>query len=252
MTRRAVTGALSVGAFLLLWQFVGSHQIVSASLISYPTQIVQSMGAMIASGELAANGAVSLTEFAYGLLPAIVAGIALGLTLALNRTVRLLCDPVLTAIYQAPAIAFVPIVVVWFGIGMSSKVAMVFFSALFPVMINTTTGVEGISETWVRAVRAYGGSLFHVVTKAILPGALPSIMTGVRLALGRATVALIAAEMYASFNGIGRLVQQYSAADRAPEIFVLVIVISGFGYACVLFVRALEGWLAKWRLEFEQ
>jgi NitT/TauT family transport system permease protein len=158
---------------------------------------------------------------------------------------------VLVAIYTAPAIAFIPILVVWFGVGPYSKVVIVFLSALFPIIINTRTGVDQIAEPWLRAVRAFGANPLQVVQKAILPGSLPAIMAGLRLGLGRAIVGLIAAEMYVSFAGIGRLIQTYSSAARASEIIVLVAVIATFGFACVTLVRMLERRLGPWTSDFD-
>jgi ABC-type nitrate/sulfonate/bicarbonate transport system permease component len=251
-SRRLVVGATAVAAFLALWQVVGSLNIIRSDLISYPSEVVATMITMSRSGELGSNALISIVEFLQGFIPAVVLGIVLGVALALVRWFRLLLDPLLIAIYQAPTIAFIPIIVVWFGVGAQSKVAMVFLSAIFPVMINTTTGVQGVAEPWLRAVRSFGANHLQVVVKAILPGSLPAIMAGIRLGLGRAIVGLIAAEMYVSVAGIGRLVQVYSSADRASEIIVLVVVISGFGFLCVSFIRTLENKLGPWRLDLEQ
>jgi NitT/TauT family transport system permease protein len=126
---------------------------------------------------------------------------------------------------------------------------MVFLSAVIPIVINTTTGILEVQESWVRACRAFGATRHQVIAKAILPGALPTIMAGVRLSIGRAIVGLVAAEMYVSVKGIGRLIQVYSTSDRAAEIFVLVIVVSSFGLLLVTLLRWLEEWLAPWSLE---
>jgi len=251
VSRRTVIGTLAVAAFLVAWQLVGSHNIIRSDLISYPSEVVTTFATMSASGELAKNAAVSLAEFVQGYVPAVVFGIGVGVVLALVRPLRLFFDPVLIAIYTAPAIAFIPILVVWFGVGAPSKVVIVFISAFFPVMINTRTGVAEVAEPWLRAVRAFGATRLQVIAKAILPGSLPAIMAGLRLGLGRAIVGLIAAEMYVSLMGIGRLIQVYSSAARASEIIVLVTVIAGFGFACVSLVRTLEQRLGTWRSDFE-
>ena len=126
---------------------------------------------------------------------------------------------------------------------------MVFLAAVVPVAINTTAGVNEVSELWIRALRAFGASRTQVLAKAVLPGALPSIMTGIRLGVGRGIVSLVAAEMYVSLKGVGRLIQVYSTSGRSAEIFVLVAVVSSFGLVCVSALRALETRLAPWRIE---
>jgi sulfonate transport system permease protein len=251
MSRRTVIGASAVVVFIVAWQLVGTRNLIRSDLISYPSEVVTTFVRMTASGELGRNAAVSLLEFLQGYVPAAIVGIAAGVVLALVRPVRLLLDPLLVAIYTAPAIAFIPILVVWFGVGSFSKIVIVFLSAVFPVMINTRSGVVEVAEPWLRAVRAFGATRTQVVVKAILPGSLPAIMAGLRLALGRAIVALIAAEMYVSLMGIGRLIQVYSSAARASEIIVLVVVIAGFGFACVSVVRVLENRLGTWQADFE-
>jgi len=251
-SRRLVVGSLSVVVFLALWQIVGSTNLIRSDLISYPSEVVATMAKMASTGELGSNAWVSLNEFFVGFVPAVIFGIVAGIALALVRRLRLLLDPLLIAIYQAPIIAFIPILVVWFGVGTTSKIVMVFISAFFPVMINTMTGVAQVAEPWTRAVRSFGANTLQVVSKAILPGSLPAIMAGMRLGVGRAVVVLIAGEMYVSVMGIGRLVQVYSSAARASEIVVLVVVISTFGFACVSFLRWLENRIGPWRQELEQ
>jgi len=246
---RPAIGALGIGAFLLLWQLAGAGSAARADFISYPTEILATFAGMAASGELGANVAVSLGAFAEGFLPAILVGIAFGTAFALSRRLRYLVDPLFAALYSAPMIAFVPVIVVWFGVGVESKVAMVFLAAVVPVAINTTAGVNGVSEAWVRTLRAFGASPLQVVAKAVLPGALPAIMTGIRLGVGRGIVSLVAAEMYVSLKGVGRLIQIYSSSGRPAEIFVLVAVVSSFGLVCVSALRALERRLAPWAID---
>ena len=243
---RALVGASAVLTFLAVWQWAGSREVVRSDLISYPTEIARALMAMIASGELGANLGITLQEFALGFVPAVVFGVALGLAFALSRRLLYLVDPLFAALYTAPMIAFVPVLVVWFGVGMQSKAVMTFLSAFIPIVINTRTGVAEVHESWIRALKAYGATPLQIIFKGLLPGALPAIMAGLRLAVGRSIVSLIAAEMYVSVKGIGRLVQVYSSSDRAAEIFVLVLVISSLGFAGVVLIRRVEAWLAPW------
>ncbi len=243
---RQIVGVASVAVFLVIWEIVGSFEIVRSELISYPSEIVRALLAMIASGELAANLGVTLQEFAMGFAPAVFFGVALGLAFALSKRLLYLADPLFSALYTAPMIAFVPVLVVWFGVGLASKAVIVFLSAFIPIVINTRVGVTEVQENWVRALRAYGATPLQIVAKGLLPGALPAIMAGLRLAVGRSIVSLIAAEMYVSVKGVGRLVQVYSTSDRAADIFVLVLVISSLGFAGVVLLRKIETLLAPW------
>jgi ABC-type nitrate/sulfonate/bicarbonate transport system permease component len=246
---RAVVGFLSVALFLTAWQIVGGNDVIRSDLISYPSEIAQTLLQMTASGELGSNVAVSLQEFIQGFVPAIGVGIAAGTAFALFRRLHYLFEPLIVALNTSPIIAFVPIVVVWFGVGTQSKAIMVFLAAVIPIVINTMTGIGQVHESWIRACRAFGASRPQVIVKAILPGALPSVMVGVRLAVGRAIVGLIAAEMYVSVRGVGRLIQVYSSSERAAEIFVLVAVVATFGFLLVTLLRRIEGLIAPWSLE---
>lgn len=246
---RTVIGLVSVLLFLILWQIVGSHDIIRSDLISYPTEITETFWRMALSGELGINIAVSLQEFVQGFVPAVLIGVAIGTSFALSRRLRYMFDPLVTALNTSPIIAFVPIVVVWFGVGLESKSVMVFLAAVIPIIINTSAGIAEVNQSWIRACRAFGATRLQVIIKAILPAALPVVMTGIRLSVGRAVVALIAAEMYVSVRGVGRLIQVYSTSDSAAEIFVLVALVSGFGFVLVSALRKIEEWLAPWRLE---
>jgi ABC-type nitrate/sulfonate/bicarbonate transport system permease component len=246
---RAVVGLLSVALFLIAWQIVGASEIIRSDLISYPSEVAETLVRMTASGELGSNVAVSLQEFLQGFAPAIAVGVAAGTAFGLHPQLRYLFDPLIVALNTAPIIAFVPIVVVWFGVGTQSKAIMVFLAAVIPILINTMTGIGQVHESWMRACRAFGASRAQVILKAVLPGALPAVMVGVRLAVGRAVVGLIAAEMYVSVRGIGRLIQVYSTSERAAEIFVLVAVVASFGFLLVTLLRRVESWLAPWSLE---
>jgi NitT/TauT family transport system permease protein len=246
---RATIGFMAVGLFLAAWQIVGANEIIRSDLISYPSEVAETFLAMSASGELGSNLAVSLQEFIQGFVPAIAIGIAAGTAFALSRRLHDLFEPLIVALNTSPIIAFVPIVVVWFGVGTQSKAIMVFLAAVIPIVINTMTGIGQVHESWIRACRAFGASKSQVILKAMLPGALPSVMVGVRLAVGRAIVGLIAAEMYVSVRGIGRLIQVYSTSERAAEIFVLVAVVASFGFLLVTLLRRIERSIAPWSLE---
>jgi ABC-type nitrate/sulfonate/bicarbonate transport system permease component len=246
---RAVVGFAAVSLFLIGWQIVGANEIIRSDLISTPSEIAETLVRMTASGELGSNAIVSLQEFIQGFVPAIGIGIAAGTAFGLSRRLHYLFEPLIVALNTSPIIAFVPVVVVWFGVGTQSKAIMVFLAAVIPIVINTMTGIAEVHESWIRACRAFGASKPQVIAKAILPGALPAVMVGIRLSVGRAVVGLIAAEMYVSVRGIGRLIQVYSTSDRAAEIFVLVAVVSSFGFLLVTLLRRIESLLAPWSLE---
>jgi sulfonate transport system permease protein len=247
---KTIIGTASVSIFLVVWQLAGSTELVRSELVSYPTQIVAALYVMVVSGELGENIPTSLREFIEGLTAAIIGGFIVGLAFALSRRVRYLFEPLFVALYTAPMIVFVPVLVVWFGLGTLTKSAAILISASIPIVINTTTGILEASEPCIRALRAFGANKIQVVIKGIMPGALPTIMAGVRLAIGRAIVILIAGEMYVSTHGIGRLISNYSVAPHgAPQIFVLVGIVAVFGYLCIFILKTIERRLLPWRID---
>jgi ABC-type nitrate/sulfonate/bicarbonate transport system permease component len=248
---RLTTGLLAVGGFVVLWQLAGSTNAVPADLISYPTQVLAAAMRMTASGELASNAAISLLEFGYGFLPALVLGVGLGLLMGLSRRLRYLLDPLIMALYTPPQFTLLPLLVIWFGIGLESKVAMVFLGALFPIVVNTSTGVQQVDPVLVRAVRAFGGSQLDVVRKVVVPSALPSMMAGIRLGIGRAIIGVVVGEMYVAVAGLGHLVQVYSSAARPAELIVLVMLFALFGLVAVNVARAIEERVGGWRQSLE-
>lgn len=249
--RRTLTGGLAVALFLAVWQLVGSWNLVRANLISYPTQILAVGASLVASGELGRHALVSLQEFVYGFAPAVAVGILLGLAMGQFRRLRYLLDPLVMALYTAPRIALIPILVVWFGVGMESKVAVVFLGAVFPILVNTLAGVQQIDPLWVRAARAFGANRLQVIASVVLPGALPAVMAGLRLGLGRALLGVIVGEMYVSVAGMGQLIQVYGSAGRAAELIVLATIIAGFGLLCITALRRVEERIGPWRRELE-
>ncbi|MDE3074353.1 MAG: ABC transporter permease, partial [Chloroflexota bacterium] len=248
--RRGLTSSAAVAVFLVAWEVVGSQGIVSAELISYPSQIVQAAVAMAASGELAANSLVTLVEFVEGFVPAVAVGLIIGLLLAMFRRLRYLCDPVLMALYTAPRIAMIPIVVIWFGIDEKSKVVIVFLSAVFPVLMNTMAGVQQVDPVWIKAARAFGATRRQITQKIVLPGALPAIMAGIRLGVGRGLLSVIVAEMYVSLAGLGHMLQTLTnnPGDTA-QIFVIALGVAAVGFFVVVGLRALEEKSAAWRVD---
>jgi ABC-type nitrate/sulfonate/bicarbonate transport system permease component len=249
--RRGLIGGTSVALFLAVWQLLGSQNIIRSELISYPTQVLPVGAELAGSGELGAHAIVSLQEFVYGFLLALALGMLVGFALGQFRRLRLLLEPLTMALYTTPRIALIPVLVIWFGIGIESKTAIVFLGAVFPILVNTMAGIRQIDVSWVRAARSFGASELQVVAKVALPGALPAVMAGIRLGIGRALIGVIVGEMYVSVAGVGRMVQVYGNAGRATELIALVTIVATFGFLCIAMVRWLEERVAPWRQPIE-
>jgi NitT/TauT family transport system permease protein len=185
--------------------------------------------------------------FAVGLSAALVLGIVLGLLMGRYRLAEYILDPFVYAFDATPRVALIPLLLLWFGLGTSSKIAIVFLSGLFPVLMNTFSGVRTVSGHLVDIGRAYGAREGKIFTKIILPAALPFIMAGIRLAVGRALIGIITAEMFTAVSGIGALLIRYSSALATDKFFVPVILLALLGVILSSAVERLQKRLAPWK-----
>jgi len=244
--RRLLIGGGSVLLVVAGWQVAGSSNLVSADLISSPSEVLRVGVSMAASGELTEHVLVSLTEFGVGFPAAVAVGVLAGLLMGHCRLVRHLLDPTIMALYSTPRIALIPILVLWFGVGVASKMAVVFLAGLFPVLVNTMTGVRHVDPIWAQAVRSFGASRLQVLVVVTLPAAFPTVLAGIRLGLGRAVTGVIVGEMYVSIAGVGQLIQAYGNAGRTAELMVLVAGIAVFGLVCITGLYRLEDRFRLW------
>ena len=230
---------------LLLWEIFGRK--VNPLFLSYPSAIAVALVQLLKTGELQRQALGSLQVFAIGLSAALVLGIGLGLLMGRYRLAEYLLDPYVYALDATPRVALIPLLLLWFGLGASSKIAIVFLSGLFPVLMNTFSGVRTVSAHLVEVGRAYGAAEGKIFTKIILPAALPFVMAGIRLAVGRALIGIITAEMFTAVTGMGALLVRYSSALATDKFFVPVIFLALVGVALSSAVEKLQKRLAPWK-----
>jgi ABC-type nitrate/sulfonate/bicarbonate transport system permease component len=237
--------ATSVVVVLSLWEIFGRQ--VDPLFLSYPSAIARAFFQLLGAGEFERQALGSLQVFAIGLIAALVLGIALGLLMGRYRLAEYLLDPYVYALDATPRVALIPLLLLWFGLGTSSKIAIVFLSGLFPVLMNTFAGVRTVSAQLVDIGRAYGAREGKIFTKIILPAALPFVMAGIRLAVGRALIGIITAEMFTAVTGLGALLIRYSSALATDKFFVPVILLALLGVFLGGAVEKLQKWLAPWK-----
>ena len=237
--------AVSTVMVLFLWEIFGRQ--VNPLFLSYPSAIARAFWQVLASGEFQRQALVSLQVFAVGLGAALILGIGLGLLMGRYRLAEYLLDPYVYAFDATPRVALIPILLLWFGLGMPSRIAIVFLSGLFPVLMNTFSGVRTVSAGLVEVGRAYGASEKELFSKIILPAALPFIMAGIRLAIGRALIGIITAEMFTAVTGLGALLIRYSSALATDKFFVPVIFLALLGVILSSAVEKLQKRLAPWK-----
>lgn len=236
---------VTTGAFLLGWELYGRS--LNPIFLSYPTAVAGAFVELILNGQLLRATIESLSALAIGFGVSIVSGIAIGLLMGRFRTVYHGLDPFVTALYNTPSVALIPLIQLWFGLGLQAKVVIVILSAFFPIVINTFAGVRNTSRGMVDVVRAFGASEQQVMTKVVLPAAVPFIMAGLRLAVGRAVIGIVVAEFFTALSGLGGLIIVFSNSFATAKLFVPVITLVVLGLLLTAAARALEARFATWK-----
>lgn len=242
---RIPIGAGAVLVLLLLWQLL-SVTTAAGKLSSSPVAVALAVPQVLQDG-LVREGLYSLQGFAIGMALGVAIGIGLGLFLGAIPRLSFLLEPALMAFYITPTIALLPLIVIWFGVGSTSTAIIVFLSAVFPVLLNTVAGLRQGDPAWSRTIRAFGGGRLLTFRLADLPGALPEIILGIRLGIGRGIIGVVVAEMYASSRGLGSLLDIYTRAYRISELCVVVFAIGILGCALVQGMKVVEDRVGTWR-----
>ena len=243
-------GAGSIVLLLLVWQVVPYFVPLKPGtklFFTVPSQIAGTLWEMFASGSVWAPLGVSATAFAIGLALAIVAGLPLGILLGRSNTLNAMFDPFVTAFNATPRLVFLPLLMLWFGIGLWSKVAVVFLGALFPLLINTYEGVRNADKLLVNVVRSFGANEWDIARLVVVPNALPFIVVGLRLAIGRAVLGVVVSEFFGSQEGLGVVMVRAASAFQVNVVFAGLIIFAALSLAMTGLVKLLEDRMTRWR-----
>jgi ABC-type nitrate/sulfonate/bicarbonate transport system permease component len=239
--------ALSVLIFLAIWEVVGRR--MDPIFMTYPVAIFHAAIGLIASGELLRGLLQSLVPFAIGMAISIVFGIALGLAMGLWRMFEYAVDPYTNALNAIPRVALVPLIILWFGLGVLAKIVIVVSVAIFPIIINTYSGVRDVRGILLDVGNAYAATRGQSLRLIILPAALPFIMAGVRLGLGLGIIGMIVAEFFTAINGLGGIIVAYGNTFQTDKMFVAILVVGIMGVVLSEVAMALERRWASWRVD---
>lgn len=246
--RRFWLGLASVFLFVSVWELTLTYLVpVNPFFFTKPSLIAAAFKEQIQGPKLWHDLAVSSRAFLWGFLFAVVIGIPVGLVMGWRRRVEYLLDPFLTALYASPLVALAPLFIIVFGVGVSGKAALVFLLSVFPFVFNACAGVKSTDLLLINVIRSFGGTEKDLYLKAILPSALPYIIAGARIAIGRGLVGIIVGEFYAASEGIGFAISQAGDTYRLPDMFVGIIILSLIAVALTELMRKLELTLAPWR-----
>lgn len=240
------TAAVSVFTGLLIWEVVGRYLVENKLFLATPLQALGEIWATLLTGELIHHSWVSAQEFFIGFIAAVIAGIAVGLAIASSPRAADALNPWVSGIYATPIIAVAPLFILWFGIGIWSKVAVVVSLVIFPVIINTEVGIRSADRQLIEMVKAFGASRSQVFWKVSLPAATPFILAGVRLGVGRGLIGVVVGELFGARAGLGFLIVQAAEVFNMPLLFAGIIVLAAAGIALTAAFRSLEQRLVPW------
>jgi ABC-type nitrate/sulfonate/bicarbonate transport system permease component len=234
----------SLAVVLSIWQVVGMH--TNPVLFTTPTAVVAAAGDMIASGELWKYLAPSLVVFCAGLAISIVLGISSGLLLARFWFVDVALGPYITFLYSTPAVALVPLIVLWAGYEFTAKTIILILFAFFPITINTYQGVKNVDSKLLEVGKAFRCSERQLWINIILPAALPFIVAGLRLAVGRGLIGMVLADLYTAISGIGYLIVRSASIYRVDRMFVPIVTLGLLGVLMTTLVSLFERRVVPW------
>jgi NitT/TauT family transport system permease protein len=234
----------SIVLVLVAWEVFGRRMPLYTS---YPSAIFTAAGEMIASGQLWKAMAESSRTLFGGFFIAAVISIGLGLIVGRYKLVQAALDWIFNAIYATPLVAIIPLVIIWMGLGFEAKLFIVATFAFFPILINTIAGVRNVSAELIEVADAFSAKEKQIFLKVILPSAVPYIMTGLRLGIGRALIGMIFAEFFTSIAGLGGLIKRFERDFDTASMFVPILMLTIIGVVLIQGVRLLENRVAPWR-----
>ncbi len=239
-------GTLSVIGGLLIWELVSRFVVDNALFLAGPIEIVRAIVRLAASGELWRHVWISSIEFVIGYVIACVLGVIAGLAMANSDTMKRIMQPWVSGLYATPTIALAPLFILWLGIGIWSKVLVVILLVFFPVAINTEAGLRTTSDRLIEMLRSFGANDRQIFFKVSLPSALPFILAGFKLGIGRGLIGVVVAELFGSRAGLGRLISESADAFNMPDLFAGVIVLAVAGIALTAGFSWIEKKLVPW------
>jgi NitT/TauT family transport system permease protein len=244
-----ILGGAAVLLAVALWQAIWSAGKISPLFFTGPSTVVSRFWEEWTRGRLKQDLAYSGTNFVIGVGLAIAAGVVLGVIIGWYRRLAMVFEPFVNALYATPRVALIPLILIWFGIGMWSKVFIVFINAFFPVLINTIGGIRATDADLLRAARAFCASDWQIFKTVAIPGAVPFILTGVRQSVALGLIGVVVGEMFGGSQGIGYMVNYGGQTFQTDTVFMGVVIIALSGIVLTWLAERLEKHFSRWRVQ---
>ena len=242
----ALLGWLTMLAFFVLWELAPALGLVKPLFTSSPSRIFKA-ALWLAERGLWQDIQVSAQEFGIGLGLAAISGVPLGMLLGWNGRLRAMFNPLISAFHATPRVALLPLLILWLGIGIGSKIAIVFLGSIFPILITVMAGMRTIDENLLKCARSFGANRRQIFLTLALPSTVPFIIAGMRLAVGRALIGVVVGELVASTAGIGHMMSIAGATFQTDKVFVGILILAGAGYSLTELLTWIEAHFERWR-----
>jgi NitT/TauT family transport system permease protein len=247
-TRRALTTLVVI---LVGWELLGRFVLTDPLFFAPLSEVAIAAAHLWQSGELQTHIWVSFSELFEGVIAAIVVGIGIGVALGTSQRVRDYSEIYITALYATPLVAVTPLLILWLGIGVVSKAAVVFLTAVFPILINTASGIRATEALLIEVAQSFCGTRAQIITKVMLPSAVPFMLTGIRLGIGRGIVGVVVGELFGARAGLGYLIFTSGQTFDVPALFVGIITLAVMGVGLTFAAELVERYALRWRRPVE-
>jgi ABC-type nitrate/sulfonate/bicarbonate transport system permease component len=238
---------LAIAVFVLGWEILARSGLVSALFLPPPSVVARTGWHLMLSGNLFGNVSASLGRVLAGFFLATLLAIPLGILAGMNTMMFNSVDPIIELFRPIPVLALLPLAILWFGIGESSKIFIITYAAFFPIFINTLAGVKYSDPTLIQVASTLGASRTQIFYRVVLMSALPSLAVGIRLGLGFAFLALVAAELIASTRGLGYLIMDARLTFQTDVSMVGIVSLGILGYSMNAILVRIERWALSWK-----
>lgn len=238
---------ISLVVVIVGWEVIGRFLLTNPLFFVPLSDVIAAMIRLWQSGELQLHIAASFRAIFYGMVLSIIFGVAFGIIMGASRTVADYTEAYVNALYAMPLVAIAPLLILWLGIGVASKVGVVFLISVFPILISTASGVRNVDRHYLDVALAFGATRAQVIGKVLVPAALPFVLTGIRLAIGRAIVGVVVGELFGASAGLGFLIYTSGQTFDVPSLFAGLLCLAFAGVGLTWALQKLEGLLVRWK-----
>lgn len=242
-------GLSGVAGFLIIWELASRLRLVNKILISSPEEVLMSEFELFRSGNIFSHLFRSFEEIILGFFLAILLGVSLGMIIGRFEKLEKITHPLIYSLYSTPAIAIFPLILIWLGFSIWTKVAIIFLASFFPILINTISAVKNLNPEFLMLAKSYGARDFDIFKSITLPSSLPFIISGIKIAVPRSITGMVVGEFFASNEGLGYLISYYGAVYQTDNLLAVILVIISLSLTFSWVLGRVEKRLETWRPE---